>query len=137
LSRAIADTSVFVAQETGRELGELPEEIAVSVITAAELELGVLRATDPDARAVRLATLSRVQATYPLLRVDPEIASCFARLASGELARGRRLRRHDTWIAATALRHSASVVTQDADFSSFEEIEVIRVLHRSQRGSLP
>jgi hypothetical protein len=127
LSRAIADTSVFVAQETGRELGELPEEIAVSVITAAELELGVLRAEEADARAVRLATLSRVQATYPLLPVDPEVASCFARIASAELSRGRRLRRHDTWIAATAMRHGAAVVTQDADFSSFDEVTVVRV----------
>jgi predicted nucleic acid-binding protein len=126
LSRAIADTSIFIAQETGRELGDLPEEIAVSVITAAELELGVLRATDPDARAVRLSTLSRVQATYPLLPVDPEIASCFARIASSERSHGRRLRRHDTWIAATAMRHGAAVVTQDADFSSFEAVEVIR-----------
>ncbi len=127
MSRAIADTSVFVAQETGRKLGELPEEIAVSVITAAELELGVLRATESNARAVRLATLSRVQATYPLLPVDPEVASCFARIASAELARGRRLRRHDTWIAATAMRHGVSVVTQDADFSSFGEVTVVRV----------
>jgi predicted nucleic acid-binding protein len=127
LSRAIADTSVFVAQETGRELAELPEEIAVSVITAAELELGVLHATEPDSRATRLATLSRVQATYPLLPVDPEVASCFARLASAELAKGRRLRRHDTWIAATAMRHGAAVLTQDADFSSFDEVAVIRV----------
>jgi predicted nucleic acid-binding protein len=127
LSRAIADTSIFIAQETGRQLGELPEEIAVSVITAAELELGVLRAIDPDARAVRLSTLSRVQATYPLLPVDPEIASCFARIASIERSKGRRLRRHDTWIAATAMRHSAGVVTQDTDFSSFEAVEVVRV----------
>ncbi len=127
MSRAIADTSVFIAQETGRELGELPEQIAVSVITAAELELGVLRATDPDARAIRLSTLSRVQATYPLLPVDPEVASCFARIASAELSRGRRLRRHDTWIAATAMRHGASVVTQDADFSFFDGVEVLRV----------
>jgi predicted nucleic acid-binding protein len=127
LSRAIADTSVFVAQETGRALGELPEEIAVSVITAAELELGVLRASEAGARAIRLATLSRVQAAYPLLPVDPEVASCFARLASAELARGRRLRRHDTWIAATALRHSAAVLTQDTDFSSFDEVTVVRV----------
>jgi predicted nucleic acid-binding protein len=127
LSRAIADTSVFVAQETGRELGELPEEIAVSVITVAELELGVLRATEAGARAIRLATLSRVQATYPPLPIDPEVASCFARIASAELARGRRLRRHDTWIAATALRHHAAVLTQDADFSSFEEVPVVRV----------
>jgi predicted nucleic acid-binding protein len=127
LSRAIADTSVFVAQEAGRELGELPEEIAVSVITAAELELGVLRAVDANARATRLATLARVQAAYPLLPVDPEIASCFARIASAELERGRRLRRHDTWIAATALRHGAAILTQDADFSSFDEVSVIRV----------
>jgi len=127
LSRAIVDTSIFIAQEAGHELGQLPEEIAVSVITAAELELGVLRATDQDARALRLSTLSRVQATYPLLPVDPETASCFARIASAERSRGRRLRRHDTWIAATAMRHGAGVVTQDADFSSFEEIQVIRV----------
>jgi predicted nucleic acid-binding protein len=127
LSRAIADTSIFIAQESGRELGELPEEIAVSVITAAELELGVLRATDADARATRLSTLSRVQATYPLLPVDPETASCFARIAASERSRGRRLRRHDTWIAATALRHNASVATQDADFSSFNEVQVIRI----------
>jgi predicted nucleic acid-binding protein len=96
LSRAIADTSVFVAQETGRELGELPTEIAVSVITAAELELGVLRAADPDVRATRLSTLSRVQSTYSLLPIDPEVASCFARIAAAERGRGRRLRRHDT-----------------------------------------
>jgi predicted nucleic acid-binding protein len=127
LNRAIADTSIFIAQETGRELGELPEQIAVSVITAAELELGVLRATSPDARAIRLSTLSRVQATYPLLPIDAETASCFARIASAERSRGRRLRRHDTWIAATALRHGAAIVTQDSDFSSFDEVPVLRV----------
>lgn len=127
MSRAIADTSIFIAQETGRELGELPEQIAVSVITAAELELGVLRATDPNARAIRLSTLSRVQATYPLLPIDAETASCFARIASAERSRGRRLRRHDTWIAATALRQGVAIVTQDADFSSFDEVPVLRV----------
>jgi predicted nucleic acid-binding protein len=127
LSRAIADTSVFIARESGRELGDVPKQIAVSVITAAELELGVLRASDPTARAMRLATLSRVQATYPLLPIDPEVASCFARIASSELSKGRRLRRHDTWIAATAMRHGAAVITQDADFSSFEDVAVLRV----------
>jgi predicted nucleic acid-binding protein len=127
VSRAIADTSVFIAEETGRDLDELPSEIAVSVITAAELELGVLRAADRQTRATRLSTLSRVQATYPLLPVDPQVASCFARIAAAERDRGRRLRRHDTWIAATAMRHGAAVLTQDADFSSFEEVDVLRV----------
>ena len=126
MSKAVADTSIFIAQETGRELEELPERIAVSVVTVAELELGVLRATDAKARAVRLSTLSRVQSTFSLLPIEPEIASCFARIAASERARGRRLRRHDTWIAATAMRHGAAVLTQDRDFSAFSEVEVVR-----------
>jgi predicted nucleic acid-binding protein len=127
LSKAVADTSVFIAQETGRELRELPEKIAVSVITVAELELGVLRASDSEVRARRLSTLSRVQSTYPMLPVTPEIATCFARIAAAERGRGRRLRRHDTWIAATAMKHGAAVLTQDSDFSSFSEVAVLRV----------
>jgi len=127
VSRAIADTSVFIARESGRPLGALPDEIAVSVVTAAELELGVLRAADPGARATRLRTLSRVRAEYPLLVIDDATASCFARIADSQLRAGRKLRRHDAWIAATALRHAAAVVTQDADFGTFEDVEVIRV----------
>lgn len=127
MRKAVADTSVFIAQESGRELKELPEKIAVSVITVAELELGVLRATDPQERASRLSTLSRVQSLYPLLPIEPEIASWFARIAASQRAQGRRLRRHDTWIAATAAHHRAAVLTQDADFTSFDEVDVIRV----------
>ncbi len=127
MTRAIADTSVFIARETGRPLGRLPEEIAVSVVTAAELELGVLRARDQAARAQRLATLARVRADYPLLPIDDQTASCFARVADEELRAGRRLRRHDTWIAATALRHNVAVITQDDDFTAFTAIPVIRV----------
>ncbi len=127
MSRAIADTSVFIAREAGRPLGELPEEIAVSVVTAAELELGVLRAADQPTRAQRLATLGRVRAEYPLLPIDDQTASCFARIADEQLHAGRRLRRHDTWIAASALRHDAAVLTQDEDFTAFTSVQVIRV----------
>jgi tRNA(fMet)-specific endonuclease VapC len=127
VSRAIADTSVFIAREAGRPLGELPDEIAVSIITAAELELGVLRARDQPTRAARLATLSRVRAEYPLLEIDAATASCFARIADEQLSEGRRLRNHDTWIAATAMRHDAAVVTQDMDFTEFASVDVIRV----------
>ncbi len=127
MTRAVADTSVFIAMETGRQLGELPDEIAVSVVTAAELELGVLRAKDTDTRARRLATLAQVRAAYPLLPIDAETASCFARIAAAELEAGRRIRRHDAWIAATALRHDVAVATQDADFSAFTSVDVIQV----------
>ncbi len=127
MTRAVADTSVFIAPETGRPLGELPDELAVSVVTAAELELGVLRARDADVRARRLATLSSVRSTFPLLEIDERTASFFARIADAELSAGRRLRRHDAWIAATALQQRAAVLTQDPDFSAFASVEVLRV----------
>lgn len=126
-SRAVADTSIFVARESGRALGPLPDSIAVSAVTAGELELGVLRAPDLATRGKRLATLTELRTAYPLLEVDALTASCFARIAAAELDAGRKLRHHDAWIAATALRHGVPVVTQDDDFSSFDEVEVIRV----------
>lgn len=102
-------------------------ELAVSVVTAAELELGVLRAEDTVTRGRRLATLTRVRATYELLPITAAIASRFAEIAAHELERERKLRRHDAWIAAIALHHAAVVVTQDSDFTSFDAVTVLRV----------
>jgi predicted nucleic acid-binding protein len=68
-----------------------------------------------------------VRSEYPLLTIDEPTASCFARIADEEQRAGRKLRRHDAWIAATALQHDAAVVTQDADFGAFGSVQVIRV----------
>jgi predicted nucleic acid-binding protein len=125
---AVLDTSLFIAREQGRPLERpLPDQVSVSVITLAELELGVLMARDPDTRSQRLATLTRLREHTTGLPADDRVASAYARLAAGELAAGRKPRVHDTWIAATALVHGAQVWTQDADFTSFRAVEVVRV----------
>src|ERR1700681_3681721 len=49
--KGLVDTSVFIAREAGRPLESLPDEPAVSVVTLAELHLGVLRARDAQTRA--------------------------------------------------------------------------------------
>lgn len=128
MSTAILDTSIFVALEQGRPLDRpLPDRVSVSVVTLAELELGVLVARDPDTRAQRLATLTRVREETAGLPADERVASAYARLAAGELEAGRKPRVHDTWIAATALAHGAEVWTQDGDFTSFAAVDVVRV----------
>ena len=128
MSIAVLDTSIFIAVEQGRPLRRaLPDQVSVSVITLAELELGVLVARDPDARAERLATLTRVREETAGLPADHRVASGYARLAAAELAAGRKPRVHDTWIAATALVHGAEVWTQDDDFSGFSAVDVVRV----------
>ena len=128
MRRAVLDTSIFIAVEQGRPLRrELPDEVGVSIVTLAELELGVLVARDPDTRSQRLATLTRVREEAAGLPADGRVASAYARLAAGEIASGRKPRVHDTWIAATALVHGADVWTQDADFTNFGTVEVVRV----------
>ena len=60
--RALLDTSFFVATESGRPRGEMDgvTETEVSVVTLAELTVGVLIANDDD-RPARVATLSAVE----------------------------------------------------------------------------
>jgi predicted nucleic acid-binding protein len=125
---AILDTSIFVAVEHKRDLGRaLPDEVGVSVVTLAELELGVLVARDSESRAARLATLTRLREQTAGIPIDDRVASAYARLAARQLANGGRPRVHDTWIAATAIVHDAAVWTQDADFSSLSRVDVVRI----------
>lgn len=125
----LLDTSVFIARETGRPLGELPPQAstAVSVMTLAELRVGVLVATDPTVRAVRLSTLESATRDHDPLPVDDGVAEHFARLVGQLRAAGRNPRVIDTIIAATAIAHGAAVVTQDAGFDDLPGVDVLRV----------
>ena len=114
-SEGLADTSVFVAGETGRPLGPLPDELAISTITLTELELGILAADPPD-RARRLRTFTDVRAAVEALPLDEHVASRLAELLVSLHEAGRRPKLFDTIIAATALHHDLAIYTQDADF---------------------
>jgi predicted nucleic acid-binding protein len=129
VSRAVLDTSVLIAREQARPLERpLPGDVAVSVISIAELELGVLMARDAETRGQRLRTLSEVRLVAGALPIDERTASAYAQLAANVLGEGRKPRIHDTWIAATALVNDAEVWTQDADFSDFAQaVAVVRV----------
>jgi predicted nucleic acid-binding protein len=129
VSRAILDTSVFIAREQGRPITRpLPDQVAVSVVSIAELELGVLVARDAQARGRRLRTLTEVRSLAAALPIDERTASAYARLAAEVIANGRKPRVHDTWIAACALVNDAEVWTQDEDFSDFARaVAVVRV----------
>jgi predicted nucleic acid-binding protein len=125
--RGLLDTSVFIADEQGRSVAAdlLPDEAAVSVITVAELELGVHLAADA-VRARRLQTLQAVRGTYVALPIDERVASAFAELVASARRAGRRPTVQDAWIAATARTHAVPVFTQDDAFEAFP-IDVVRV----------
>jgi len=128
VTRALADTSLFIADEAGRALraDQLPEELAVSIITIAELRVGVLAAVDTATRDRRLTTLARAAELQPL-PIDEPVADAWARLRIELRSAARRMPLNDSWIAATAIALGVPVVTQDADYEGVPGLEVIRV----------
>jgi predicted nucleic acid-binding protein len=125
--RGLLDTSVFIAGESGRGLAAVPSVAAVSVITLAELHVGVLMADRPDVREARLRTLTRVQRLFEPLTIDIEIARTFAELIAQARRQGRRLKVMDTWIAATAVAHDLTLYTQDDDFLNIPRVRIVKV----------
>ena len=127
MSRGLADTSIFIARESGRPLDvdALPDELAVSVVTIGELRAGVLAAAETEVRARRLATLTGAMALDPV-PIDTAVASAWAELRVLLRDSGQRMPVNGSWIAATAMALAVPVVTQDADYVSVGGLDVVR-----------
>jgi predicted nucleic acid-binding protein len=127
----LLDTSVFIARESGRPLGELPERVAVSVVTIGELQLGVLAATEPERRSRRADTLSLARTADPI-PIGEAVMMSWAHLMVDCRAAGvhRAIKLTDSLIAATAIEHGLPIVTQDADFDAMAEAHARLVIAR-------
>ena len=113
MSRGVLDTSVLVATD----VRPLPGELAISVVSLAELHYGVLVAKSSEARATRLSRLARLQKRFDPLPVDQAVADIYGRLAARTVDAGRRPRGRvmDLLIAATAHAHGAILYTRNPD----------------------
>ena len=125
--KGLLDTSVFVGQEQRRGVGELPDEAAISVMTLAELHVGVLLAPAPKVRAQRLRTLARVERAFDPLPVDDSVARAFAEIVADARRRRRQPRVVDALIAATAVANDLPLYSQDRDFALMPGVELVLV----------
>ena len=126
--RAIADTSVFSGLEAARfDAAHFADvEWGISAITLGELRLGVLQAQSPETASRRLSTYQLAQ-RFEALPVDGAVSDAWALLVSRLRAAGRKVPINDSWIAATAIAHQVPIVTQDADYDTMPDVEVIRL----------
>lgn len=108
---------MFIARESERPLGELPDRVAMSVITIGELQLGVPSAADATTRARRADALALARTADPI-PISEAIMVSWARLVTDCRAAGihRVVKLADALIAATAVEHGLPVVTQDDDY---------------------
>jgi tRNA(fMet)-specific endonuclease VapC len=89
-----------------------PAELGVPAIVEHELRCGLQR-LPPEASAPRLAALVQLLRPMQILPFDSECAAVAARLRAELEAAGTPMGPHDTLIAATALRHQATLVTRN------------------------
>lgn len=125
--KAILDTSVVIATD----IGPLEGELALSVITLAELHFGVLVARRQAVRAERLRRLLVIKDKFDALPLDDVVASSYGQVAAAVVEAGRqpRARSMDLLIAATAHAYSARLYTRNAaDFEGLGAlVEVVAV----------
>lgn len=129
--RGLADTSVLIDLDTIDPAG-LPEELAVSAITMAELAAGPHATDDPIERARRQDRLQRAEATFDPLPFDDKAARAYGQIYAAVVGAGRKARGAravDLLIAATALAGDLPLFTRNpGDFGTLKGlVEVIRV----------
>ena len=123
----LLDTSALIGWENDRfDKATMPGSVCVSVITVAELRLGVLTAPTLEARARRMATLRLVESLEPL-PIDDKVADAWATLVASLRAAGRKAPINSSWIAATAIARRMAVATQDDDYEGMPGLNVIRL----------
>lgn len=127
--RGLLDTSVLIAHESGRQLHRerLPQQGAISIVTKAELRLGVLAAADVETRDRRLTTLDSI-AEMTVLPIWGAVERVWAGMRAYLAASGRSVRVNDLWIAATAAAYGIPVLTQDRDFYALSGVNGLTVI---------
>jgi predicted nucleic acid-binding protein len=131
--QGLLDTSILILRKR-IDPTELPDEMAISAITLAELSAGPheVRGNDQqDAydehaeRARRLEILQRAESEFEPVPFDTEAARIYGRLTAAVIAAGRKLRGRtiDLMIAATAIAEGLPLYTTNpADFNGLDTL---------------
>ncbi len=128
----MVDTNVFVSFERHRQPIDLSsweptEDVFISAVIASELLMGVHRADTESRRHRRSAFVEAILADVRVLDFTTAVARVHAEVYADLARRGELIGAHDLLIAATALHHKLSVLTENFDeFSRVSGLGVIR-----------
>jgi predicted nucleic acid-binding protein len=148
--RGLLDTNIMILRSRIAP-GELPDVMAISAVTLAELSAGphqVRPDTEQDAyfeaaeRARRLDVLQRAEHEFDPIPFDAEAARAYGRVTAAVVAASRRPRRRavDLMIAATAIAAELPLYTTNPDdFAALDHlvtvVPVTRPVIPNERGT--
>lgn len=131
--QGMLDTNIMILRRW-IDPGQLPDEMAISAITLAELSAGpheVRPNNEQDTydehaeRARRMEILQRAESEFDPIPFGAEAARIFGRVTAGVIAAGRKPRRRiaDLLIAATAIAEGLPLFTTNpGDFTGLDTL---------------
>lgn len=125
MAAGLIDTSVVIDWDDPAVAAGLPDEVAVSTITFAELATGPHLTTDVTERAARQARLQQAEALFDPIDFDRAAARSYGVVVAAVAAGGRshRPRLADLLIAAVAHANGLGLYTRNAgDFAGLEHL---------------
>ena len=136
-SRGLLDTNIVILARW-IDSAELPEEMAISAVTLAELSAGphLVRGDDANARAERARrsdVVQRAENEFDPLPFDAEAARAYGRISAAVADVGRTPRRRvaDLMIAAVAAAQGLPLYTTNpSDYLGVEDLVDIVAVHR-------
>lgn len=131
MASGLADTSAVIDWDVPGVLEAMPDDIAVSALTLAELAAGPHLSGDPAERARRQVRLQQAESAFDPIEFDRAAARSFGLIVAAVTASGRshRSRIVDLLIAATAHANDLELYTRNPDdFAGLESLISIRGL---------
>jgi hypothetical protein len=123
VSSGLLDTSVVIDWHDPVVIAALPDEMAISVITAAELAAGPHLAVDPVEAAKRQARLQEVESALEPIPFDAAAARSYGLVVAAVVRETRKPKSRfaDLLIAATAHASRLDLYTRNGeDFTGLE-----------------
>ena len=125
MTAGLIDTSVVIDWDDPAVVDLLPDEVAVSTITLAELATGPHLTADVGQRAARQARLQQAEALFDPLDFDRVAARSYGVVVATVAAAGRshRPRVADLLIAAVAHANGLALYTRNpSDFAGLDQL---------------
>jgi len=131
--QGLLDTNILILRRWVN-VAELPDEMAISAVTLAELSAGPHQVRcnneqdlydEHEERARRMEILQRAENEFDPIPFDAEAARVYGRLSAAVIAAGRKPRRRtaDLMIAATAVAEDLPLFTTNpGDYTGLERL---------------